>query len=335
MAPLLSICIPTYNRASLLERALESIVADPVFQNTDKVEVIISDNCSPDNTQEVGLKYQTQYPDKIRYIRLAEPITGDENFIRVLNEGRGQYLKLNNDRVFFKENALSETINILENNDVGNALFFLNKEDDLDKPKLQVCQGFDEFMQIVLHEATGIAGLCVKSQEYHKILQPNKYSHLHFGQIYIISELLQTDQKATVICNHYLVNYFPSTFSRDYNIAKVFGKEFNQVLCVFVSNKTLSLKTYRKVLKDALFFINFLFRAEVPWNWTTFKNYFRYCFPVFGKYLFFYPYFFSMLLKTFVERFFCITDEDSVKLVLFGRTICSRKKFTVSNKNCE
>lgn len=335
MTPLLSICIPTYNRASLLETALESIVSDPVFQETDKVEIIISDNCSPDNTQEVGLKYQALYPDKIRYIRLSEPVTGDENFIRVLNEGKGKYLKLNNDRVFFKENTLSETINLLENNDVGNVLFFLNEEDDLDELKLQVCHGFDEFMKIVSYKVTWIGGFCVKSQEYHSIIQPNKYSHLHFGHMYIISELLQTAQKSTVIYNHNLVDCFPSSYTRDYNFAKVFGNEFNQLLRIFIDNKILSKKTYRKVLKDILLNINFIFRAEVSWNRAAFKNYFRYCFPVFGKYLFFYTSFISMLIKTFVERFFCVTDEDSVKLVIFGRTICSRKKFTVSNKNGE
>ena len=53
--PLLSICIPTYNRAEYLEGALKNIVTDSAFDS--RVEVIISDNASTDNTQEVGKKY--------------------------------------------------------------------------------------------------------------------------------------------------------------------------------------------------------------------------------------------------------------------------------------
>jgi len=49
--PLLSICIPTYNRAEYLEEAIYNIVTDDAF--CDKVEIIISDNASTDNTKQV------------------------------------------------------------------------------------------------------------------------------------------------------------------------------------------------------------------------------------------------------------------------------------------
>ena len=47
--PLLSICIPTYNRSEQLRRALESLVGQEGFS---EVEVVISDNCSTDGTEE-------------------------------------------------------------------------------------------------------------------------------------------------------------------------------------------------------------------------------------------------------------------------------------------
>ena len=45
--PLLSICIPTYNRAKILDRALENI----------ERELVIFNNCSKDDTQEIVYKY--------------------------------------------------------------------------------------------------------------------------------------------------------------------------------------------------------------------------------------------------------------------------------------
>lgn len=50
--PLLSICIPTYNRASYLEGAILNIITDNAFG--DEVEIIISDNASTDNTEEIA-----------------------------------------------------------------------------------------------------------------------------------------------------------------------------------------------------------------------------------------------------------------------------------------
>lgn len=48
--PLLSICIPTYDRAELLRSALLSL-APQVKEMADEVEVIISDNCSTDSSK--------------------------------------------------------------------------------------------------------------------------------------------------------------------------------------------------------------------------------------------------------------------------------------------
>ncbi|WP_258075099.1 glycosyltransferase family 2 protein [Brachyspira murdochii] len=47
--PLVSIIITTYNRAELLKRAINSAV-EQTYQN---IEIIISDNASTDNTEDV------------------------------------------------------------------------------------------------------------------------------------------------------------------------------------------------------------------------------------------------------------------------------------------
>ena len=67
--PILSICIPTKNRASNLQNTLENITNEPIFQNTNKVQIVISDNCSDDETQSTCLSFLGKYPDKIIYKR--------------------------------------------------------------------------------------------------------------------------------------------------------------------------------------------------------------------------------------------------------------------------
>lgn len=60
--PLISIIIPTYKRSKLVRRAIDS-VRNQTYQNT---EILVVDDCSPDDTRESV----TTIPDKrIRYIR--------------------------------------------------------------------------------------------------------------------------------------------------------------------------------------------------------------------------------------------------------------------------
>ncbi len=321
MAPLLSICIPTYNRSQLLKTTLESIVSDPVFQDTGKVEIVISDNCSTDDTPDVCKPFVESFPEKVRYNRLESPITGDENFIVVLNAGRGKYLKLNNDRVHFRDNALTAIVSLLEKQDVGNVLFFLNKNNCTDEtPKVASFLGFDEFMKNVSYLATWIGGLCVRSEMYRKIEKPEQYSHLQFGQIFIISELLRNSEKSSVLYNHYLIDKVPDNYHRDFNVIE----GFNKLMRIIVNHGYLQEKTYQKTIKEYLPVLNCVFRSEVRWTKQNFRNYFHYFYPVYGKHLYFYIELLKMFIKAFVERYFCKIEDNEVKLVLFGHTICSR-----------
>ncbi|MEH2339912.1 glycosyltransferase family 2 protein [Nostoc sp.] len=57
MQKLLTIAIPTYNRAELLDKQL-AWLAQAIKAFEDECEILVSDNCSTDNTQEVIQKWQ-------------------------------------------------------------------------------------------------------------------------------------------------------------------------------------------------------------------------------------------------------------------------------------
>ena len=89
--PLLSICIPTYNRADYLKKCLGSIVAqfnDP--EVCDNIEIAVSDNASPDNTREVVEEYQKNFRN-IKYSRNNENLGVDRNVINVVEMASGVY----------------------------------------------------------------------------------------------------------------------------------------------------------------------------------------------------------------------------------------------------
>jgi hypothetical protein len=74
--PLVSVGLPVYNGGNLLPQAIESILA----QDMEDFELIISDNGSSDQTQEVCLDYQ-RMDQRIRYHRLNENLGALTNFL--------------------------------------------------------------------------------------------------------------------------------------------------------------------------------------------------------------------------------------------------------------
>ncbi len=110
--PLLSICIPTYNRANYLEQCLESIVSQECFDA--RVEVVISDNCSADDTRKIGMRYQEKYAN-IHYFRNEENLI-DMNFPLVFQRANGYLRKLTNDTVVYKPGAVQYMLKAAEEN---------------------------------------------------------------------------------------------------------------------------------------------------------------------------------------------------------------------------
>ncbi len=88
MSPLISICIPTYNRAELLNKSLYSVLRE--FGKYD-VEVIVSDNNSQDNTSNVVHAYQVQYPC-VKYYKNETNIGLDKNVISCITKATGEYV---------------------------------------------------------------------------------------------------------------------------------------------------------------------------------------------------------------------------------------------------
>jgi Glycosyl transferase family 2 len=62
MAPMFSVVIPTYNRSNLFPLAVQSILN----QTYDDFEVVVSDNCSTDDTQAVASEFKDP---RVRYVR--------------------------------------------------------------------------------------------------------------------------------------------------------------------------------------------------------------------------------------------------------------------------
>ena len=82
----LSICIPTYNRANFIEETIQSILS----QATSEIEIVVSDNCSEDNTENIIRRIQKE-SNQITYFRWNENQGADLNYLKVVELAKGQY----------------------------------------------------------------------------------------------------------------------------------------------------------------------------------------------------------------------------------------------------
>ena len=133
--PLLSICIPTRNRADVLVKCLDSIVNNPAFN--EDVEVVVSDNCSEDNTQELVRSYTDRF-ENVKYFRNDSNIGVCRNLEHVLDVAQGVFLKLNNDYSVFNEGSLQFLLDTVKANLVDKpVLYFHNKDSDIKYKKIE------------------------------------------------------------------------------------------------------------------------------------------------------------------------------------------------------
>jgi abequosyltransferase len=105
--PLLTIAIPTYKRPALLTELLS--VLEPQLAAHPEVEVLVSDNGSPDGTEEAVRSFLDRGVP-IRYQRHAQNIGAEANFISCLRSARGKYFWICGDDDIIVPGALDELV---------------------------------------------------------------------------------------------------------------------------------------------------------------------------------------------------------------------------------
>ncbi|MEB3206528.1 MAG: glycosyltransferase, partial [Vampirovibrionales bacterium] len=87
--PLVSVLVTTYNHGRFIAQTLDSILMQ---QTTFRVEILVGEDCSTDDTAAIVQTYQARYPDRIRAFISPHNEGGHANFSRLLEHAQGQYL---------------------------------------------------------------------------------------------------------------------------------------------------------------------------------------------------------------------------------------------------
>lgn len=238
--PLLSICIPTYNRAEILKRTLTQIISDKYFD--DDVEIIISDNASTDCTQQICQEFCKKYPNIFYY---RNPINvNDSNFFLALSKGRGKYVKLNNDTILIQPGALKDLkdkIKLASSNE--NLFFFQNNE--FNSNKTIKFNSINKFINNTNYYITWIANFGCWRDSLTQIVSPQRYSRLKLNQVDWFLQLVSQTNTGTIhFSNYYQTAQFVQ--KGGYNIYDVFINNFLYIIKQYnIKGITLEIQKYR------------------------------------------------------------------------------------------
>ncbi|WP_321952703.1 glycosyltransferase [Paraburkholderia bannensis] len=248
---LLSLCIPTYNRAAVLKTTLESIVTQEAFLATDEIEVVIADNCSSDNTAALVTEYVQRFPGKFVFHQNEVNIGPEKNFQLVLSKARGQFLKLHNDSLLVRNGSLAEIVKVVRaSSNLKPTIFMTNGAKEAPNP-IEPLADLDSFIQRVSYVCTWIGAFGLWREQFQSIpdFLANESSRLI--QTDVLLKLISTGKGVLVLHGNY---FFSQEVGRKsgYNLAEVFGKNYLGMLKKYVASGKISPQTYAKEKQDLL-----------------------------------------------------------------------------------
>lgn len=191
--PILSICIPTYNRAERLNKCLSSIFSQ--IGNSIEYEIIVSDNCSDDNTKEIVSTYNSKF-NNILYFKNEANIGVDKNFLLAAQRSNGRYIFLHGDDDYFKEGSLSIILNLIKDHlDSGIVFLDVRKKDN----NISLIYGLDNFIKYSSIYSTFVSSLIMKREEFYRIDNLEKKIGFNIPQLYWICSILEKNPKCLII----------------------------------------------------------------------------------------------------------------------------------------
>lgn len=231
---LLSICIPTKNRAPVLRQSLESLTSQDIFTSRNDIEIVISDNASDDNTSEIVKPFLQQYQGKIRYERNMVDVA-DANFEQVLRHGRGKFLKLANDSLRWLPDSLSSMIQLIEAaKSLKPTIFFLNQSRQTSKTVFMI-NGVDELLKNASYSTTWIGGFGIWKDHLDEMPDFSRYSSLQLPQVDALLRLVRKTEKC-ILSNMAFCQIIPTGPKGGYNIAEVFGVNYLYIINQFADH---------------------------------------------------------------------------------------------------
>ena len=227
--PILTIAIPTFNRANFLDNCLLHIT-NQLAINEDRIELLVSDNCSTDNTFEIVQKYVNK-GYIIRYIKNEENIGPDRNFNQCFKLALGIYVLLLGDDDIILENGINIILDTLSKSNeygivhlnFGQVESFIKITSDL----IEFTSG-EEFIKKINIQFNFISGNIV-NKKFINFDNIDKFNYTNLNQLNIYNEVA-LQAKINCILTKLVINAGPNINTGGYDLIQVFGINLNIII---------------------------------------------------------------------------------------------------------
>lgn len=227
--PVISIGIITYNRAERLNKCLNSIYDQ--IGNDRRIEVVVSDNASSDNTVEILKDYESRF-DNFRFHRNETNLGAEENFFIVLDKLQGEYIFPHGDDDYFKSGTLYELLNCIQNHHEC-SLFYINLLSDTGTAF--TLSGMDKYLAYASIYSTFMSSFMLKKSDFDNIEDKRKFIGTRIPQLYLIYCILKANPTFLILCRKIYdkeADQAPGGYI--YSFARVMIKGYFDILASFV-----------------------------------------------------------------------------------------------------
>lgn len=253
--PLLSICIPTWNRSKILSISLKSFQEQLSSIDSSEIEIFVSDNASDDDTPQVVQSFIDQGLT-ITYNRNPENVGAAGNFIKCMQWASGKYIWLLGDDDLLKDGAVSYILDLIRNGDYGLIHLSVLKNN---LPETQEYSNRDDFWKDVSFWVTFMSGCIFLKESVSLIEDCEQYISTHLLQVpfYLMSSSLR--KKNLFVRKSVMQNGLDASSNGGYNFYEVFIKSYLDIWKEYVNKGVISEKCYAFIKKDiySRFIINF------------------------------------------------------------------------------
>lgn len=252
---LLTIAIPTYNRASFLSLLLDQLFSEVngVGPNCD-VEILISDNASSDSTQDIVANV-ARSGFEITYVRNNTNIGSDRNIAQCFNMALGRYVLIMGDDDLLVDGMLGGLLTNLKERSPGVALLRAYGFDEDFRSESPGTDGnwvtyhsVDAFLMRAGAQITLISA-CVINKQLIAPLDTNQFVDSSLVQVHLVLRALLASSSSISYEGHAIA--CKRNNSGGYSYAQVFVENLGAILD-FYQSYGLSLKVISKYESNLL-----------------------------------------------------------------------------------
>ena len=202
--PLLTIGIPIFNGGNYLAETLDSIVNQIDKYLLNKIEIIISDNASEDNTKKVSLDYCCSY-EYIKYFENNENVGFDRNIDLIFKRSSGEFVWLLGDDDEIKKGGIQKVLDLILSKPELSVIF-INYDNTLRvrEKGVKIFNNSEDFLYNSMFKIGFLSCNIVKGNNWNKI-----NSSIYFGSgwihVAVILEILGIKNTVSAIISDYLV----------------------------------------------------------------------------------------------------------------------------------